>query len=189
MRSFRVVAAVALVALILPLAACSAGRPTSHPSAKAGVSAVARLTRVPDLRGKTLPRVSQLLQSHEVTVVVEFPAVTGTWTVEATRVAGVLRPAHVASHDVPERALWLGDVAAKETTASAHVVQAQSPAPGSALASTTTIELTVGPHPNNKTGRPWLTGHPFGVRSDGAPTCFACHSPSECEACHDALPH
>ena len=143
------------------------------------------MTTVPDLRGKAVSSVRNLLDSQDVSVSVTFPSVDMTVAVSAEDIAGTHVPAHIA-HALHKGATL--DLAAAASRGAAFVIRSQKPAPGGPM--TGEIRLKTGAHPGSEPGVPWaVIGHATAVKHGGAAPCLeSCHRETECSDCHVAFP-
>jgi hypothetical protein len=181
MRRFRDLLLLGLVMTgLLSASACSAGRTGTPASAPAAQKAL------PNLVGSPLSAVAQAVGSSKLLVIVRFPAASATYSVDATRVAGRLVPAHTAEASVPERVLSLKSALPSTEATPTRVVTAQTPAAGIPLSGVATLTLTAGPH-QWETTIPWVVAHAAYVARNGLTPCLGCHSPKTCAQCHVRL--
>jgi len=172
-----------MVALALLTSGCAT---QAQPPARAIEEPVSSPARVPALTSATLNNALEELGPAAARAIVVFPAVSATYTVEATSVAGTWRPSHLATVRVQERTRLLSDVAQNSSAEWSHRIAVQDPLAGVALSTDATITLSAGPHPH-EAGLPWLATHDDYLQASGsgaAELCLGCHDATACAVCH-----
>lgn len=191
MKRFVSVACGVLAALLMA-AGCAAGPkaptqaqpPTKPTQALQPASPYReRLTKLPDLSGQSLADVASLLDGQGVKVTVRLPAAEVTRSVEATRIAGALKPAYTKTVKVGLRAYPL-EALKDSCIARSYKADTQSPRAGSDMKRSKSVTVRAKPD-SADSARQWIFAHSSELKSRGLDSCLSCHTPEDCFACHE----